>query len=665
MDVDFVSIIIPVFNQCDFTRQCIQSLFANVSYSHFEVIVVDNHSTDETPVFLNWAQSRYGIRVIRNDRNLGFAKACNQGGAVAQGSLLLFLKNDVLARPGWLEPMVDVLREDLRVGVVGPMLLYPDETIQHAGIVIADAPAPLYPAHVYRGRPKDFPPANMQRDFQAVTGACMLVRKGVFQQVEGFDETYVNGCEDVDLCFKARRMGWRVVYTPKSVLVHFESVSAGKFDHSGENLILLNRRWAGEITPDYHLRLPRVSIVVLNYNGTRDTIECLQSLYGYDETAGARPENGLYYKPFQTIVVDNGSDSKALEALKAWLVASGLPHQIASLGMNKRGSTPFRQEIVLLESSENLGFSGGCNAGTVHALSSGADYVWILNNDTVVDPLALWNSVAFFLHACRSGMRVGAVGSKLLDYHHPERVQFDGDRVCYEGIQGPRGSEAEKIGFKTYVSGASMLLARKALEECGAFDEAFFLYFEDNDLCLRLNNAGWRVAFHPRSIVYHKGGASIGDWIGSPLSIYYATRNFLLFQAKHRLVDAHAFQMLRTQIWGPMRKDKRSIRAFLKGVSDFVSGRFGKMALETILEDWMLEKASSRQGIPLSVLRRFEDVLTRNSNGQQALETLLDIALAAYRKSIETNGSSLSGIFSAPSGSRNLAALLSREAGTR
>lgn len=631
---DFVSIIIPVFNQFEFTRKCVQSLFQHVSYPYFEVILVDNNSTDETPAFLDFARYQYGIRVIRNDRNLGFAKACNQGAGEARGSLLVFLNNDTIVRPGWLEPMLDVLRREPRVAVVGPKLLYPDGTIQHAGMVIADAPAPVSPGHVYRGRSKDFPAANIPRDYQAVTGACMLVRRDVFEQVGGFDESYVNDCEDVDLCFKIKRQGWRVVYTPKSVLVHFESVSEGRFDRSEENLILLNRRWAGAVRPDYHRRLPEVSIVLLNYNGTHDTIECLKSLYGYQETTGALPENGLYYKPFQTIVVDNASEPKAWETLRAWLVASGLPHQISSLGVNQNRPTAFHQEIVLLKSTENLGFSGGCNAGIAYALGSGADYVWILNNDTVVHPLALWNSLAFLLQADRAGVRVGAVGSKLCDYYNPERVQFDGDRVYYRGIQPPARAEADKIEFKTYVSGASVVLARKALEECGGFDEAFFLYFEDNDLCLRLHNSGWRVAFHPKSIVYHKGGASIGDWIGSPLSIYYAARNFLLFQAKHWSVNEQTFQTLRTVIWHPMPKDESSIRAFLKGVLHFSLRRFGRTDPEAILEGWAQGEETCPQGIPNRVLQRLEEVLTQNPDAQPALETLFQLALAAGRKLI-------------------------------
>ncbi len=162
---ELVSIVVPVFNKCDYTRQCIQSLYENASYPHFEVIVVDNHSTDETPELLVWAQGEYGIRVIRNERNLGFAKACNQGAAAARGALLLFLNNDTIARPGWLEALVDVLRKEPRAGIVGAKLLYPDGTIQHAGMVIADAPAPLSPGHVHRGRPHNFPPGQHPEGF--------------------------------------------------------------------------------------------------------------------------------------------------------------------------------------------------------------------------------------------------------------------------------------------------------------------------------------------------------------------------------------------------------------------------------------------------------------------------------------------------------------------
>jgi GT2 family glycosyltransferase len=125
---ELVSIIIPVFNKCEYTRPCIRSLYENTSYPHFEVIAVNNNSTDETPSFRVWAQGEYGIRVIRNERNLGFAKTCNQGAGVARGSLLFFLNNDTIARPGWLDALVEVLTGERRVGIVGSKLLYPDGT---------------------------------------------------------------------------------------------------------------------------------------------------------------------------------------------------------------------------------------------------------------------------------------------------------------------------------------------------------------------------------------------------------------------------------------------------------------------------------------------------------------------------------------------------------
>ena len=627
-----VSIVIPVYGQLEYTKQCLRSLYACSSSVDFEVIVVDNGSHDETAAFLAWAQAKYGIRVIRNETNLGFAKACNQGSAVARGPFLLFLNNDTIVCPGWLEPMVEVMSKEPRVGIAGSKLLYPDGRIQHAGVVIADAPAPISPDHLYRGRRHDFPPANVQKDFQAVTGACLLVRKDLFEQVGGFDEAYVNGAEDVDLCFKVRQKGWRIAYTPKSVLVHFESVSKGRLNHAWDNWILLNRRWTGLVKPDYHHALPRVSIVLVNYNGTRDTIECLKTLYGYRGPKEFRPEDGLYYRPFQTIVVDNASEQSALLRLREWLSANGMPHEISRLGQRQNLPAAFGSNIVLLESPENIGFAGGCNAGIARALASGADFVWILNNDTVVHPLALWEGVRFFMQAFKAGMRVGAVGSKIYDYDDPDRVQFDGDRVYYKGISESECASTDKVEFKSFVSGASLLLSRQALEECGGFDEAFFLYFEDNDLCVRLNRAGWRVAFHPKSIVYHKGGASIGEWIGSPLSIYYATRNFLLFREKHFSVNMETFELLRNMIWHPMPKEKDCVRAFLRGVADFAAGRFGRTEPQKIGHGWDRETELTGEGIPDRVLRSLEDMLERNPYTPHGLGTLFQLALAHSEK---------------------------------
>jgi GT2 family glycosyltransferase/Flp pilus assembly protein TadD len=233
------SIIVPVWNKAELTRQCLQALAATTHGIEYEVIIVDNGSTDETPALL--AGLGGDVRVIRNQQNLGFARACNQGAKVAKGRYLVFLNNDTIPQPGWLEAMVREVEEHADVAVVGSKLLYADGTIQHAGVAFSRTW--LTPYHLYRGYPADAPAVNRRREFQAVTAACMLVRREVFEEVGGFDEGYRNGFEDVDVCLKVRGRGRKIVYQPQSVLYHLESQTPGRNTHDGENSRLLRERW--------------------------------------------------------------------------------------------------------------------------------------------------------------------------------------------------------------------------------------------------------------------------------------------------------------------------------------------------------------------------------------------------------------------------------------
>ncbi len=246
-----VSIIIPTFNKWEYTSACLESLHltAQTQQTPFEVIVVDNASTDLTSAALDSLPGclRLNIRVHRNKANLGFAKACNQGARLARGRYLLFLNNGTEARPGWLDAMVETLESDPSIAVVGSKLLYPDGTIQHGGVVIRRGrPFPITPDHLHRGRPAS--ESDQPLDLNAVTAACLLIRREVFEAIGGFDEGYINGYEDVDLCFKVKEQGWRIVYTPKSVLVHHESVSPGRHQRDIENRNRLHLRWLGRFT---------------------------------------------------------------------------------------------------------------------------------------------------------------------------------------------------------------------------------------------------------------------------------------------------------------------------------------------------------------------------------------------------------------------------------
>jgi len=260
------SIIIPVWNRLELTRDCLTALSRIKDQPEYEVIVVDNGSTDGTTEFL--AQLGGDVRIVTNANNEGFAKACNQGAAVAKGAYLVFLNNDTVPQQGWLGALVAEVESHSEVGVVGSKLLYADGTVQHAGVV-RDLEHRL-PYHIYKTFAGDHPAVNQRREYQIVTAACMLIRRALFEEVGGFDEGYVNGFEDADLCLKVRERGHTVVYQPRSVLVHLESQTPGRKAHDDANVARFLDRWETQwwaVDEDLHFYLDGYKLKRIFRNG--------------------------------------------------------------------------------------------------------------------------------------------------------------------------------------------------------------------------------------------------------------------------------------------------------------------------------------------------------------------------------------------------------------
>ena len=523
-----VSIIIPTFNRLDLTQACLRAIQANTPLEQCEIIVVDNASTDGTAKFVAGEQQAGRLTAISNEKNLGFARACNQGAGTARGKYILFLNNDTEVTPGWLEPLVRTAEADPRIGAVGSKLLFSDGTIQHAGVVILDDRGhhdPLLAQHIFSREPQGFPEASRAKTYQALTAACLLVPQDVFAAAGGFDEGFYNGYEDVDLCFRIAARNKILVYQPASVVIHHESQSGPeRFRLAGQNIARLHQKWLGKIQADFIVgapgesspgparriadypapepvpedKSPAVSIIILALNQLEHTRACLESIAAHTAVA------------HEVIVVDNGSTDATAEFLKTWQAG--------------------HSNCTVIRNESNRGFAAGNNQGL--AIARGK-HLLLLNNDTVVTAGWLDAMLAVFVRHPGTGI-VGPVsncvsGPQLVREavypNLPEMHAFAGRHA--QANAGQSSEVVRAVGF-------CLLVAQEVVNQIGGLDERFGSgNFEDDDFCIRTQLAGFRIRVARDSFVHHVGSQTFK---GAKIDYRQAMlRNWDLFRAKWEL----------------------------------------------------------------------------------------------------------------------------------
>lgn len=233
-----VSIIIPTRDAPDVFGCCLGSIFEKTSYPNFEVIVLDNETTDPAALEL---MAKYPVRRIPFSGRFNYSRASNEGAAAATGELLVFLNNDTeIISDDWLEHLA-YYGEQPDVGAAGALLAYEDHTVQHAGVALgmrgtADHTMRRFPRDVdgYAGS------LICAREVSAVTGACLMIRKPVFEEIGGFNPHFFTAYQDVDLCLRLRARGLRVIYTPQALLLHHESISRQSYYDMVDRMLLLD-----------------------------------------------------------------------------------------------------------------------------------------------------------------------------------------------------------------------------------------------------------------------------------------------------------------------------------------------------------------------------------------------------------------------------------------
>ena len=224
-----VSIIIPVYNQFEYTYNCIASVIRECKGIEYEIILADDKSTDETSKI---STKITGLVIKRNSENLRFLLNCNDASKSAKGKYILFLNNDTIVHENWLSSLIEIAEGDDKIGIVGSKLVYADGTLQEAGGVIwSDASGWNYGNKDDPNKPE----YNYLKDVDYISGCSIMVRRNLWDDIGGFDEHFTPAyCEDSDLAFTVRKKGFRVVYQPLSVVTHFEGVSNGTDTNSGQ-----------------------------------------------------------------------------------------------------------------------------------------------------------------------------------------------------------------------------------------------------------------------------------------------------------------------------------------------------------------------------------------------------------------------------------------------
>lgn len=229
----FVSVIIPNKDQKESLKKCLDSVFEKTTYKNYEIIIVENNSTaPETFAYYKELEKRENVKILVWEKGFNYSAINNFGVKEAKGDYLLFLNNDVeVINPEWMEEMLGNCQRK-EVGIVGSKLYYPDNTIQHAGTIIGIGGIA---GHAFLNMPRSrtgyLHKASLQMDLSAVTAACMMMKKSVFEQIEGFEEKLQVAFNDVDLCLRTVQAGYLVVYNPKVELYHYESKSRGTEDN--------------------------------------------------------------------------------------------------------------------------------------------------------------------------------------------------------------------------------------------------------------------------------------------------------------------------------------------------------------------------------------------------------------------------------------------------
>ena len=324
------------------------------------------------------------------------------------------------------------------------------------------------------------------------------------------------------------------------------------------------------------MTLPKVAIIILNWNGWKDTIECLESLYQ------------VTYPAYCVIVVDNGSEDESVEKIKEYCKGKSIfcleytKQEVETLNIKIKKAF-YHKNLILIKNDKNYGFAEGNNIGIRFALKAlDPDYILLLNNDTVVDKYFLDELVKI----AEKDKRIGIVAPKQFSYYNPEDVELRAHEInliklIKETLFIQREKEREKnreIDREIdWVQASCLLIRKEVIRKVGLLDPKYFISWEDLDLCITVRKAGYKIIHSSKSKFWHKVSKSVKK---SPIVHYYKARNAFLFYKKHSdfhpLIPFIIFIILISQCLDAIRAGNKSLIFFLRGLIDGLKLIIGK-----------------------------------------------------------------------------------------
>jgi|GEM_PF-1358813 len=510
MDNPKISIIIPNRDHADALRGCIHSIIGKSGYSNYEILIIENNSgEDEIFRYYEELKQNERIKVLKYDKSFNYSAINNFAVNYAQGEFLLFMNNDVeVINEEWMDSMQELAaRKD--VGAVGAKLFYPNGTIQCAGIIIGIKEVA---GHLHRHKEKSYNgylnSLKLTRNVAAVSGACMMVRKEVFNSVGGFDENIQYNFGDVDFCLKLLEKGYRNVFTPFAELVHFEKATRESIEPGGmiaKEKTIFQRKWSHFIQRGDPFFNPNIPL---------DDEETMEKFFDGLQLQ-AKPA-----KPYaKTNFLKNFEDIEDFFGVSVLILNRDKPDLIRrAVECLTRAGTVGNYEIIIgdtgstdprtrdyyeqIKDQVRVVFLGSYHFSKNNnelARLAQKRVLLFLNNDVFVGDKFFANLLKYLIFP-----KVGIVGCRLL--FENGNLQHGGIEFVSEGFykylgyhphrnEDGNSSEIRDAKWVPAVTGACLLIEKELFFRAGGFDEAYQAECQDVDLCLKVFRLGYQTLY--------------------------------------------------------------------------------------------------------------------------------------------------------------------------